>query len=121
MSAKVKAERVAEYRAKKNPGSTPTPEAPKAAVETAEAPKHRPIVDIPPVKKLFVHIKNPDDHNALLALKQTCSDFVGNTDIVLVLGEAKSSAIRLPFRVDASDALIGQLVKLLGEDCVVLK
>ena len=121
MSAKVKAERVAEYRAKKNPGSTPTPEAPKAAVETAEVPKRRPIVDIPPVKKLFVHIKNPDDHNALLALKQTCSDFVGNTDIVLVLGEAKSSAIRLPFRVDASDALIGQLVKLLGEDCVVLK
>jgi DNA polymerase-3 subunit alpha len=120
MSSKVKAERVAEYRAKKNPGSA-TVEKPAAAVETAAPPVHRPIMDIPPVKKLFVHVKNPDDHNALLLLKQTCSEFVGNTDIVLVLGESKGSAIRLPFRVDASDALIGQLVKLLGEDCVVLK
>ena len=121
MSSKVKAERVAEYRAKKNPGSTPAPEAPKAAVETAAPPKARPVMDIPPVKKLYVHVKDPDDHAALLALKQTCSDFVGNTDIVLVLGVEKTSAIRLPFRVDASDALIGLLVKLLGEDCVVLK
>lgn len=121
MSSKVKAERVAEYRAKKNPGSTPAPEAPKAAVETAAPPKPRPVMDIPPVKKLYVHVKDPDDHAALLALKQTCSDFVGNTDIVLVLGAEKNSAIRLPFRVDASDALIGLLVKLLGEDCVVLK
>ena len=120
MSSKVKAERVAEYRAKKNPGSV-TVEKPAAVVETAAPPVHRPIMDIPPVKKLFVHVKNPDDHNALLLLKQTCSEFVGNTDIVLVLGESKGSAIRLPFRVDASDALIGQLVKLLGEDCVVLK
>jgi DNA polymerase III subunit alpha len=121
MSSKVKAERVAEYRAKKNPGSAPVAEAPKASTETAAPPKARPILDIPPVKKLFVHVKNPDNHEALLALKQTCSDFVGNTDIVLVLGESKTSAIRLPFRVDASDALIGLLVKLLGEDCVVLK
>lgn len=121
MSSKVKAERVAEYRAKKNPGSTPATEAPKASVETAAPPKPRPVMDIPPVKKLYVHVKDPDDHAALLALKQTCSDFVGNTDIVLVLGAEKNSAIRLPFRVDASDALIGLLVKLLGEDCVVLK
>lgn len=121
MSSKVKAERVAEYRAKKNPGSAPVSETPKAAVETAAPPKARPVMEIPPVKKLYVHVKDPDDHAALLALKQTCSDFVGNTDIVLVLGAEKTSAIRLPFRVDASDALIGLLVKLLGEDCVVLK
>jgi hypothetical protein len=40
---------------------------------------------------------------------------------VLVLGEDKKSAIKLPFRVDASDSLIGELVKILGEDAVVLK
>jgi DNA polymerase-3 subunit alpha len=120
MSSKVKALRVAEYRAKK----TGVPLAPKQVVEEnpkEEAPKPRPIIDIPPVKKLFVHVKDPDNHEALLSLKQICSEFVGNTDIVLVLGAEKTSAIRLPFKVDASDVLIGELVKHLGEDCVVLK
>jgi hypothetical protein len=40
---------------------------------------------------------------------------------VLVLGEGKKSAIKLPFRIDATDELIGALVKILGEDAVVLK
>ena len=122
MSSQVKAQRVAEYRAKKN-GTNVVAEkpAPKAAEAAAEAPKPRPVMDIPPVKKLFVHIKDPEDHAALLALKQTCGGFVGRTDIVLVLGAEKTSAIKLPFQVDASDELLGQLVKLLGEDCVALK
>ena len=85
------------------------------------AEKPRPIMDIPPVKRLFVHIKNPDDHEALIALKQTCGEYAGNTDIVLVLGADKKSAIKLPFKVDGSDDLLGSLVKQLGEDCVVLK
>jgi DNA polymerase-3 subunit alpha len=123
MSAKVKAMRVADYRAKKSGGSVSAPAstmpADKKPAVTGEKP--RPIMDIPPVKKLFVHIKDPDNHEALIALKETCSEFVGNIDIVLVLGADKKSAIKLPFRVDASDDLLGSLVKLLGEDCVVLK
>jgi hypothetical protein len=95
------------------------PVEPKPATSTAERP--RPIEDVPVVKKLFVHIKEPDNHEALVELKRTCSDFSGNTDIVLVLGADKRSAIKLPFRVDGSDALISVLVKQLGEDCVVLK
>jgi DNA polymerase-3 subunit alpha len=122
MSSQVKAQRVAEYRAKKTGVSSAVEKpAPKAVETTTDVPKHRPVMDIPPVKKLFVHIKDPEDHTALLALKQTCSGFVGRTDIVLVLGADKTSAIRLPFQVDASDELLGQLVKLLGEDCVALK
>jgi hypothetical protein len=78
-------------------------------------------MDIPAVKKLFVHVKNTDDHDALLGLKQTCSEYPGKTDIVLVLGVDKKSAIKLPFGVDGSDNLISALVKQLGEDCVVLK
>lgn len=73
------------------------------------------------IKKLYVHIKNPDDHDALLMLKQVCSQFIGMIDIVLVLGEGKKSAIKLPFRVDATDELVGALVKILGEDAVVFK
>lgn len=74
-----------------------------------------------PAKKIFVHIKDPDDHAALLRLKEVCMGYPGVSDIVLVLGEEKKSALRLPFRVDSSDALIGALVRDLGEDCVVLK
>lgn len=121
MSAKVKAMRVAEFRAKKSGGSVAAPATTAPAESKPVAEKPRPIMDIPPVKKLFVHVKDPDDHESLLVLKQTCGEFVGNTDIVLVLGADKKSAIRLPFRVDASDELVGLLVKQLGEDCVVLK
>ncbi len=74
-----------------------------------------------PPKKIFVHIKNPEDHASLLKLKEICTSYPGQSDIVLVLGEDKKSALRLPFRVDSSDALIGALVRDLGEDCVVLK
>lgn len=116
MSAKVKATRVAEYKAKKQGKSVSAP----TDTPSADTFKPRPIMDMPP-KKMFVHVKDPDDHDTLLHLKQTCGHYAGTTDIVLVLGEEKKSAIRLPFRVDGSDELMGALVKQLGEDAVVLK
>lgn len=122
MTSKVKAERRAAYKSSKSGVPTPAISTPVSTLpEDKPTPAVRPILDIPPPKKLFVHIKNPDDHAALLALKQTCGDFPGNSDIILVLGENKKSAIKLPFSVDASDALVGELVKQLSEDCVVLK
>lgn len=72
-------------------------------------------------KKLFVHIKNPEDHQALLRLKESCARYPGENEIILVLGEDKKSALKLPFKAAASDGLIGDLVRDLGEDCVVLK
>ena len=75
----------------------------------------------PVVRQLFVHIKNPDDAESLIQLKTICAKFPGSSDIVLVLGTEKKSAIRLPFKVEDSDDLIGQLVKQLGEDAVILK
>lgn len=94
-----------------------------ASLSTEPSPSvsSMPVLDLPAAKKLFVKIKDPDDHQALASLKQICSQHAGLTDIVLVLGDGKKSAIRLPFRVDGSDELVGQLVKLLSEDCVVLK
>ncbi len=73
------------------------------------------------LKKLYVHVKNPDDQESLMELKKVCGLFPGLSDIVLVLGPSKESAIKMPFRVDGSDELIGRLVKILGEDAVVLK
>lgn len=113
--ANVKATRVS---AKKNyPGK---PAETTAAAVLPELHVAAAVEDLP-AKKLFVHIKNPEDHAALLKLKQICAEYPGQGDIVLVLGEEKKSALRLPFKVDSNDALIGALVRELGEDCVVLK
>lgn len=89
---------------------------------TTPLPKNKATpIKVPIAKKLYVHIKDPDDQQTLLSLKQICSDFPGASDIIMVLGEDRKSAIKLPFRVDANDALVGQLVKKIGEDGVVLK
>ncbi len=87
---------------------------------TSVEPKAATAVEIE-IKKLFVHIKNYDDHQTLTQLKELSSKYPGPSDVVLVLGEDKKSAIKLPFTVDTADSLIGELVKLLGEDAVVVK
>lgn len=115
-SEKVRAMRVANAKA----GGSVTTAASKPSTATT-AQKPRPLMDPPVVKKLFVHVKDPDDHETLLRLKQLCSEFPGVTDIVLVLGADKTSAIKLPFRVASTDDAMGALVKLLGEDAVALK
>jgi DNA polymerase-3 subunit alpha len=120
MSAKVKAMRIAEHRAKHAPNSVSVPVSTMPA-DKPKAQPPRPIEDPPQIKKLYVHIKNPDDHEALLGLKRICSEFPGVGDIVLVLGKDKKSAIKLPFRVDNGEGLVGALVKQFGEDCVIVK
>lgn len=72
-------------------------------------------------KKLYVHIKDPDNHTSLELLKHTCSRHPGTDSIVLVLGDEQKSAIKLPFTVECDDKLIGELVKELGEDAIVVK
>ena len=121
MSSKVKAERVSEYKAKKSGVKTIEKPVAKTEAATEKPPALRPVMDIPPVKKLFVLVKDPNDHEALRSIKVVCGGHPGASDIILVLGEEKKSAIKLPFSVEPSDVLIGELVKLLGEDCVVFK
>ena len=94
----------------------------KAAKETAAVkPNVEYKVLVEPIKKLFVHVKDPDNQSQLVELKQICGEFPGVSEIVLVLGADKKSAIKMPFKVDGSDNLIGKLVKVFGEDAVVLK
>ena len=93
----------------------------KAKTATVEKPATYVAVVADTLKKLYVHVKDPDDQDLLLKLKQTCNDFPGVSDIVLVLGADKKSAIKMPFKVDGSDELVGRLVKIVGEDAVVFK
>jgi DNA polymerase-3 subunit alpha len=73
------------------------------------------------LKTVYVHVKNPDDQTVLMQIRSECSKSPGLSDIILVLGPEKQSAIKMPFRVDGGDELVGRLVKLLGEDAVALK
>jgi len=95
-----------------SPSNKPAPSAPREAGPP-------PVAEV--LKKVFVHVKDPDNQTALMQIRNECSHFPGLSDIVLVLGPDKQSAIKMPFRVDGSDELIGRLVKILGEDAVVLK
>lgn len=72
-------------------------------------------------KGLYVRIKDPDNHEKLLGLKKIALNYPGKKAMILVLGEEKRSAIRLPFTVDDSDKHISELKKLLGEKNVVKK
>lgn len=83
------------------------------------APTPEPVAFVP--KTLYVQIANPDDHVSLLALKKACNTHPGESDVVLVLGDNKQSAVRLPFRVDTQHALIDELTTILGKEAVALK
>ena len=122
ISSAVKKERREAYRNQKNGAS------PKSVVKndaTKPQPKaHSAPVNVAPeipASKLFVYIKDPNDHSRLVKMKSVCGENAGTTDVVLVLGEKEKSAMRLPFKVDANDNLLSQLKNTLGEECVVLK
>ena len=119
MSAAVKKERRAKHRGQQ---TVRTP-APASTAQQGAAAQHTTVTPAPsqPPQKLYVHIKNPDDHEALAMLKRACKDNPGNVEIILVLGVDKKSAIRLPFQVDDNPQLLATLAGHLGEAAVVLK
>lgn len=122
VSSAVKKERREAYRNQKN-GITPKPvvksDVDKYQPKTQPAPVN--VTPEIPASKLFVYIKDPNDHPRLVKMKSVCGENAGTTDVVLVLGEKEKSAMRLPFKVDANDNLLSQLKNTLGEECVILK
>ena len=122
ISSAVKKERREAYRNQKNgasPKSAVKSDAAKPQPKTHSAPVN--VAPEIPASKLFVYIKDPNDHSRLVKMKSVCGENAGTTDVVLVLGEKEKSAMRLPFKVDANDNLLSQLKNTLGEECVVLK
>ena len=122
ISAAVKKERREAYRNQKNgvsPKSAVKNDAAKPQPKTHSAPVN--VAPEIPASKLFVYIKDPNDHSRLVKMKSVCGENAGTTDVVLVLGEKEKSAMRLPFKVDANDNLLSQLKNTLGEECVALK
>lgn len=83
-----------------------------------------PLMNTPPStpSKLFVHIKDPNDNEKLLALKRVASEHPGDQELILVLGEESSkTALRMPFKVDIQEELTSQLHKFFEPNCVAIK
>ena len=121
ISAAVKKERRAAYKNQRRSsagGSDGSKQASAAVQPAAKQPAVSVAAAEMPAVKLFVHVKDPNNHEALIKMKSVCGDYAGMTDVVLVLGEEKKSAMRLPFKVEADDALIKKLEQLLGKECV---
>ena len=94
------------------------------AVTAAASAKAAPAITLKPLEKLetvYVKVKNPSDRDLLVSLKKLCSQNPGQNDIIMILGDDKSNAIRLPFRVDAQRNLRAGLAELLGDECVKVK
>lgn len=98
----------------------------RAPAMASEAQASKPVatakpVDTGPPRTLYVHVRDPNNHDGLLKLKRSLNDFPGKSSAILVLGEEKKSAIRLPFTIDPHDALLSSIRKIYGEECVILK
>lgn len=98
-----------------------------ASGSTASKPKSSPTTPVQPIsvqpmdQKLYVHVKDPENREALVSLKKICSNAAGMNDIILVLGIENKSAVKLPFKVEISDDLVKKLTDLVGKDCVKTK
>lgn len=75
----------------------------------------------PAKSRLYVHVKNPDDRDALLKLKQSFNSYPGDCEVVLVLGEDKKTALRMPFTVEPHEDLKTTVGNLFGTECIALK
>lgn len=96
----------------------------------AEAPVHKAppidmsqysVVDSAEPKRMYVLVKDPTDGNALMALKEKLSEFSGKDQAILVLGEDKKSAIKMPFGIKVCQQLTDAAASIFGKECVAVK
>ncbi len=95
---------------------------PKKAITSAPKTPPAPAYTYTPIEeklpKIYVRVTDPTDQEKLLQLKKTFNEFPGESEIILVLGEAKNSAIRLPFRAQAASELISRVETIYGEGTI---
>ncbi len=93
--------------------SRPKPSGLPPLMSTPEPPKNQ---------KVFVQLKDPNDNEKLLALKQTASEHPGDDEVILVLGEnASKTALRMPFKVRVNDELTQKLQLLFDPQSVAVQ
>lgn len=83
----------------------------KVAATKAKAKSKAP----PATAKVYIRLTSGEDQDLLLGLKQKIDGNKGETEVVLVLGEAsQKQIIKLPMRLSASEAALAELEELVG-------
>lgn len=72
-------------------------------------------------KCLYIKLKQADNQADLLDIKRLCSQYSGMSEVVVVVGDDKKSAVKLPFKVDINKPLVAGLKKQLGDDNIIAK
>lgn len=89
---------------------------PGAAVKAATTPTK------PVPERMYVRLADTSNEKTLLKLKQTIDSNQGNTEVVLVLGEAEhKQAIKLPGGIDRESDGVSQLKALVGAENIVIQ
>lgn len=79
------------------------------------------IVDAAKPRVMYIHIKNPTDGSRLVAMKEKVSEYAGSDQVVLVLGEGRKNAVRMPVRTKICKELEDAIGGIYGADCVAVK
>jgi DNA polymerase-3 subunit alpha len=73
-------------------------------------------------ERLYIRLANVSDQQTLLSLKETIDSHRGETEVILVLGEATSKqAIKLPGGIDRTSDGLAKLQQLVGSDNLVIQ
>jgi DNA polymerase-3 subunit alpha len=73
-------------------------------------------------QKVYIRLSSTNDEQTLVNLKQTIDNHSGDTEVVLVLGEASSKqAIKLPGGIDKAGDAVGKLQALVGQENLVIR
>jgi DNA polymerase III alpha subunit len=73
-------------------------------------------------ERLYIRLSNSNDEAKLISLKHTIDTHKGDTEVVLVLGDAKTrQAIKLPGGIDRQSEGLSKLQQLVGADNVKIQ
>ncbi|MBP9738264.1 DNA polymerase III subunit alpha [Candidatus Saccharibacteria bacterium] len=104
-------------------GKKPKPPKATKPSNTPKTPPPKPVDPKPsPSQTLFVQIKDPNDSEKLLKLKEIAGEYPGNQNLVLVLGEDESkTALKMPFNISIKDELTSRLQEYFEPSCVAVR
>ncbi|MEO8785176.1 MAG: DNA polymerase III subunit alpha, partial [Candidatus Saccharimonadales bacterium] len=113
------------YQATGKDAKVPKPsaaKAKKAAKSAGRSDQDGPQASLPTMERLYIRLDNSNDQILLLSLKQAIDQQPGDTEVVLVLGQADDRQIvKLPTKTEPTAKLIKELSQLVGADKVKLQ
>ncbi|MDO4742155.1 MAG: DNA polymerase III subunit alpha [Candidatus Saccharibacteria bacterium] len=76
----------------------------------------------PRKERLYLLIENPEDAELLTGIRRLADSNLGFQEVILVLKEGEEKRpLKMPFKVEVSEELVGKLKELVGEEKVVVK